>query len=70
MKWWKKALIASLVWFVLGIGVGILHTEVIRAGELTPAQADASYERYGNVVGFGLVAIWIVMFARRKPTAS
>ncbi len=70
MKWWKKALIASLVWFVLVFGVGILHTEVIRAGELKPAQAEANYERYGNAYGVSLVAIWIVMFARRKPTAS
>ncbi len=70
MKWWKKALIASLVWFVLGIGVGILHTEVIRAGELTPAQAEAICERYGNAGGVGTVAIWIVMFLRRKPLTS
>jgi tellurite resistance protein TehA-like permease len=70
MKWWKKALIASLVWFVLVFGVGILHTEAIRAGELTPAQAAAIMERYGNAVGVGQVAIWIVLFLRRMPPAS
>ena len=45
-----------------------------RGGEssvkLTPAQAEAIYERYGNAYGVGLVAIWIVMFLRRKPMAS
>jgi uncharacterized membrane protein len=69
MKWWKKALIASLVWLVLVVVASILHIELIRAGELTPAHAEAIYERYGNAYGFGLVAIWIVMFLRRKPPA-
>ncbi len=70
MKWWKKALIASLVLFVLVLGAGILHTELILAGELTPAQADAVMERYGNAIGVGMVAIWIVLFLRRKPPTS
>ena len=70
MKWWKKALIASLVWLVLVFGAGILHTELILAGELTPAQAEAVMERYGNAIGFGHVAIWIVLFLRRKPPTS
>ena len=70
MKWWKKALIASLVLFVLVLGAGILHTELILAGELTPAQADAVMERYGNAGGVGSVAIWIVLFLRRKPPTS
>ena len=70
MKWWKKALIASLVWLVLVFGVGIIHTELVLADELTQAQADAVYERYGNVVGVGLVPIWIVLFLRRKPPTS
>jgi hypothetical protein len=70
MKWWKKALIASLVSLVLVLGAGILHTELILAGELTPAQAEAVMERYGNVVGVGLFVIWIVLFLRRKPPTS
>ena len=67
MKWWKKALIASLVGLVLVFGACILH---IYAGELTPAQAEAICERYGNAGGVGTVAIWIVMFLRRKPLTS
>ena len=67
MKWWKKALIASLVGLVLAFGACILH---IYAGELTPVQAEAIGERYGNVFGFGTVAVWIVMFLRRKPPTS
>jgi hypothetical protein len=70
MKWWKKALIASLVWLVLIIGAGILHIELILHDELTPAQAEAVMERYGNAIGFGHVAIWIVLFLRRKPPTS
>ncbi len=70
MKWWKKALIASLVGLVFVFGACILDTELIRAGELTPAQAEAICERYGNAGGVGTVAIWIVMFLRRKPLTS
>ncbi len=70
MKWWKKALIASLVWLVLIIGAGILHTELILIDELALAQAEAVMERYGNAGGFGFVAIWIVLFLRRKPPTS
>ncbi len=70
MKWWKKALIASLVWLVLIIGAGILHIALIPHDELTPAQAEAVMERYGNAIGFGHVAIWIVLFLRRKPPTS
>ena len=70
MKWWKKALIASLVWLVLVFGASILHTELFRADELTPAQTEAIFERYGNVVGAGLVPLWIVMFLLRKSPTS
>ncbi len=70
MKWWKKALIASLVWVVLSIGAGILHIELILHDELTAAQSEAVMERYGNVGGFGFGAIWIVLFLRRKPPTS
>jgi len=65
MKWWKKALIASLVWVVLVFGASMLHIVLILAGEFTTAQAEAVMERYGNALGVVLVAIWIVLFLRR-----
>ena len=42
MKWWIKALIATGIWIVLIIGIGIIHTNVILKGKLTSVQ-DKDY---------------------------
>jgi hypothetical protein len=60
MRWWKIALVISAIWIGLIIVAGILHTEVILAGQLTEAQDDVISFRYGFACGVGLVLIWAV----------
>jgi len=66
MRWWIKALIFSVISSVIvfGVvgGVGILHTEVFLAGQITPAQDQAFAEAYGDVATFGIVAAWVICF--------
>ena len=66
MRWWIKALIFSVISSVIVFGVvgevGILHTEVFLAGQITPAQDQALAEAYGDVVTFGIVAAWVICF--------
>jgi len=70
MKWWKKALITSGVWVALTIGAGIVHTNVILAGKLTPDQDDRISGAYGMLCGGGLVAAWLLFYQRRKRNAT
>lgn len=70
MKWWKKALITSGVWVALTIGAGIVHTNVILAGKLTPEQDERISGLYGIVCGGGLVATWYLFYLRRKRNTA
>jgi hypothetical protein len=70
MKWWKTALIISGVWAVLTIGAGIIHTNVILAGKITPQQDEKISEGYGKVCGGGLVAAWVLSYLFRKRSAA
>jgi len=66
MRWWIKALIFSVISSVIVFAVvgevGILHTEVFLAGQITPAQDQAFAEAYGDVATFGIVAAWVICF--------
>ena len=66
MKRWQKALLYSVVWTSLTIGAGILHSNVILAGRLTPEQDEALSGRYGIACGVGLVLIWVVCYSRKQ----
>ncbi len=66
MAWWKKALIVSAVWVALTIAVGMIHTEVVLAGHITPQRNDQISQAYGMACGAGLVAIWLVAYSRHK----
>jgi uncharacterized membrane protein YciS (DUF1049 family) len=68
VQWWVMALILSAAWFVLVVGIGYIHTEVILAGKTTDAQDAALSEMYGVVFGFGLPILWVLCFllARRS----
>ena len=70
MAWWKKALIFSVIWAVLTIGTGIIHTNVILAGKITPQQDEKISEVYGKVCGGGLVAAWILLYLVRKRNTA
>jgi hypothetical protein len=65
MKLWKKGLLYSVIWVILVIGAGILHTDVILAGQLTPQQDHAISEIYGQILGGGLIVIWVVLYCNR-----
>ena len=66
MAWWKKALIVSVVWLALTIAAGMIHTEVILAGHITPERSDQISQAYGMACGVGLVVIWLVAYSRHK----
>src|SRR5215472_14468163 len=66
MRWWIKALIYSVIFSMIWVGlvaaVGYFHTDVLLAGQLTPAQDQAISEKYGNIAGFGMVMVWVICF--------
>jgi hypothetical protein len=64
MAWWKKGLLLSIVWFGLTIGAGILHTDFVLAGRVTPEQDAAISYRYGVACGLGLIVIWAISLYR------
>ncbi len=66
MAWWKKTLAVSVVWAALIIGAGMLHTNVILAGRLTPQQDDRISTLYGMACGAGLVLTWFVGYVWSK----
>lgn len=78
MRWWIKALIFSVIFSVIVLGVvgavGYIHTDVFLAGQITPAQDMAISEKYGDVASFGIVAAWVICFlvfwARRRQHAA
>jgi|GEM_PF-2463667 len=70
MKWWKKALLFSVLWVALVIGAAVVHTEVVLAGKLTPQQDEAISEKYGQLCGAGLVGIWVLLGAAPRHKGS
>ena len=70
MKWWKKALAVSGIWVVLTIGAGIIHTNVILAGRITPEQDEKISESYGKMCGGGVVAAWVLFYLFRKRNTA
>lgn len=62
MKRWQKALLFSVIWIVAILGIGILITDVMLAGKITPQQDEQISELCGMAVGAGTVAIWVVIF--------
>ncbi len=70
MRRWQKALLFSVIWIVAVIGTGILVTDVILAGKITPQQDEQISEVGGMVCGGGAVLIWVVFFTRKRPRRS
>jgi len=66
MRWWIKALIFSVVFSVVSVGiiatVGYFHTDVYLAGQITQAQDHAISEKYGDLAGRGLGVVWVICF--------
>jgi len=75
MSWWKKALIASVIWLVAVVAAGYVHTDVILAGRVTQAEDEAISEMYGFAFALGLVVLWgiaflITLLAPRRDRAA
>jgi hypothetical protein len=68
-KWWVRGLLVGVAWIVLCIGAGIVHTEVILKGQLSPAEDEALSGKYGMAAGIGLVAAFVlanVLWSRKR----
>jgi hypothetical protein len=65
MKWWVKAIIASVVWIVVIIAAGMIHTNVVLAGAITSKQAEAILDNYAFACGVVLGASWTVLIVWR-----
>ena len=61
-KWWVRGLIWAVGCIAIAIVVGIIHTELILKGQLTPEQDEAISGRYGQVAGFAAVAAFALAY--------
>ena len=66
MAWWKKAMIGMAAWIVLIFGIIATHEYLTRNETTTPERNSAISYAYGQVFGFGLVAVWSISFVTRK----
>jgi hypothetical protein len=65
-KWWVAPVVLSVGWVILSIGAGVLHTNLILAGKITPEQDDRLSEMYGIACGIGLCVIWAIAIVKCK----
>lgn len=70
MKWWKVAGIISIIWVILIIATGMIHTNIILKNTLTPQQDEAISEVYGMICVGGLPLIWLISFLVKKNKSS
>lgn len=64
MAWWLKALILTIVWVAMLMGIGIIHTDVVLAGQITRQQGSEISRLYGMVCGMGIAGIWVFFILR------
>ena len=62
MKWWKKALIISGIWFVWDFGIAILHTEVILSKVITPELDELLTGQYTQMLIYGFLFICLFSY--------
>lgn len=65
-KWWVKGLLGAVIWAVLVIGAGIVHTSVILGGRITEAEDEAISGKYGMACGLGTVGIFLFFYLFRN----
>jgi hypothetical protein len=63
MKWWVKGIIASVVWIGLCIGYAFLFFPA----QTTPEQDAHLSELLGEVLGGGMVLVWVAIFLAWGP---
>ena len=66
MKWWKRALLVSVLWVALAIGGWIFLTQIAFAGKVNAEQGRVIGETLGMACGFGLGFIWLACVLFRK----
>ena len=71
MKWWKRALLVSVLWIAFFAAGGWYLMAVVLHGKLNAKQDETISEVIGMAFGFGLALIWIACAAfRKKPVRS
>ncbi len=68
MKWWVKAIIASVVVVVLWIVVGVVITEIIFRGEITEQQDVEISRSIGQMTALSVFGVWGVAFFVSKKS--
>ncbi|MEP6673252.1 MAG: hypothetical protein ABJF10_29145 [Chthoniobacter sp.] len=68
LQWWLRAILISVVLTALCIGGGIYLTDIALKGQLTPEKEATISETIGQIVGFGVVAVWVLCFVFRKKS--
>ena len=68
MKWWKRALLVSVLWLAFVAGGGWYLTSVVLRGKVNAEQGKTIGETIGMACGFGLGLIWLASAVfRKKP---
>jgi hypothetical protein len=66
MRWWIKALIFSVIFSVIWVGVvgvvGYITTDVFLAGKITQAQDHALSDKFGDLASSGIPLVWFICF--------
>ena len=69
MKWWKRALIVSVLWIAFAAGGGVYL--IVLSGKVNAEQGRVIGETIGMACGFGLGLIWLASAAfRKKPPGA
>jgi len=66
MRWWLRAIIFSVIFSVIWVGVvgvvGYITTDVFLAGKITQAQDHALSEKFGDLASSGIPLVWFICF--------
>ena len=62
-RWWVRGLIWAVGCLAIAITAGVIHTELILKGQLTPEQDEALSGKYGQAAGIAAVAAFALAYA-------
>jgi hypothetical protein len=69
MKWWKKAMIGSSILFVVVAGFAFAsHQTIVKTSanaQIEDARNDKLGTLCGEIIGAGMVIIWVVAYRKR-----
>jgi len=70
VKWWKKAVIGSfMLLLMVGVIGFLMHQRIVQNsfGVSREAYDEKLETRCGEIVGAGMVLIWVTSYKSRKP---